>query len=57
MDSGFMTLAVESALVGDRFFDGAACFEAKDDFESALNRVRGAFRDAATLSYPWHPDD
>lgn len=57
MDSGFVTLALDSALVGSLFHDFSACFLAKSEFEDTLGRIRGAFRDHAVLSYPWHPDD
>lgn len=54
---GYITLAIDSALVGERFHDFSRCLLAKDAFELALWRIRRAFGDSAELAYTWHPDD
>ena len=56
IDSGLAQLAVDSALT-DRWYDDDSTFTAMSDMESRLRRIRHAFRDTATLYYPWHPDD
>jgi DNA-binding MarR family transcriptional regulator len=55
--SGAAQLVVDSAVAGEPWFDEMACLYAGDAFESFLRRIRGAFRDTATLYYPWQPDD
>ena len=55
--SGAAQLVVDSAVAGEPWFDEMACLYAGDAFESFLYRIRGAFRDRATLCYPWQPDD
>jgi DNA-binding MarR family transcriptional regulator len=55
--SGHAQLTVDSALGGDRWFDVTHCFVAMGELESFLSRIRHAFRDFATVHYPWHPDD
>ena len=57
IESDLVTLAVDSALGGDRWFDWGHCLREKDDAESIFRRMRSAFGDRATLYYPWHPDD
>jgi DNA-binding MarR family transcriptional regulator len=55
--SGAAQLAVDCALSGDRFYDESRCMLEMNGAESILDRMRNAFRDVATLYYPWHPDD
>ncbi len=55
--AGHVQLAVDSALCPDRWDDRAACLDAMDACESTLGRLRGAYRDFATLRYRWHPAD
>jgi DNA-binding MarR family transcriptional regulator len=55
--SGAAQLVVDSAVTGEPWFDEMACLYAGDAFESFLRRIRSAFRDRATLYYPWQPDD
>ena len=57
IDSGAAQLAVDCAVVGDPWFDDYDCLLAGDVFETFLRRARAAFRDRATLYYPWQPDD
>ena len=57
IDSGLAQLTVDCAIAGDRWLDGFACLYEGDLFESFLRRTRAAFRDRATLYYPWQPDD
>jgi DNA-binding MarR family transcriptional regulator len=55
--TGAADLAVDSALAGERWHSEGACFWARAELECVLDRIRRAFRDFATLYYPWHPDD
>ena len=55
--SGAAQLAVDCALAGDRSHDDSCCMIQMDAAESILDRLRSAFRDIASLYYPWHPDD
>src|SRR5258708_1688894 len=55
--SGAAQLAVDCALAGDRFYDESRCMVEMDNAESVTVRLRDAFRDIASLYYPWHPDD
>ena len=55
--SGAAQLAVDSALTEGRAHDEARCMAEMTLAESILNRIRDAFRDIASLYYPWHPDD
>jgi DNA-binding MarR family transcriptional regulator len=55
--SGATQLAVDCALAGEHFYDESRCMVEMDNAESVLVRLRDAFRDFATLYYPWHPDD
>jgi DNA-binding MarR family transcriptional regulator len=55
--SGAAQLAVDCALTGDRFYDESSCMIEMDNAESVVERLRNAFRDIASLYYPWHPDD
>jgi DNA-binding MarR family transcriptional regulator len=55
--SGAAQLAVDVALVGNRFYDESYCMTEMANAEWTLDRLRGAFRDPARLHYPWHPDD
>jgi DNA-binding MarR family transcriptional regulator len=56
VDSGCAQLAVESAL-GRPWYSESSCLVEIDRLESRLKRVRDTYGDAATLYYPWHPDD
>lgn len=55
--SGAAQLAVDCGLTGTRFHDESACMTAMAEAEWVLRRLSSAFRDIATLDYPWHPDD
>jgi DNA-binding MarR family transcriptional regulator len=55
--SGYAQLAVDSALCPDDWGDDAKCLSATEECDSALRRFRHAYRDVATLYFPWHPDD
>jgi DNA-binding MarR family transcriptional regulator len=61
IDSGWAQLALDSALdrhqPGRRWCDEGYCMSEIEDFDSLLQRIRRAFGDFATLSYPSHPDD
>jgi DNA-binding MarR family transcriptional regulator len=57
ISSGATQLAVDCALTGDRCHDEWCCMMQMELAESALQRLRTAFADAAYLDYPWHPDD
>ena len=57
MKTGAADLVVDTALAGEDWHCARACFYATDGLERFLNRARKAFRDFATLYYPWHPDD
>jgi DNA-binding MarR family transcriptional regulator len=57
IDSGAAQLAVDCAVAGDSWFDDYDCLLAGDAFETFLGRARAAFRDRATLYFPWQPDD
>ncbi|HEY4015083.1 MAG TPA: MarR family transcriptional regulator [Polyangiaceae bacterium] len=54
--SGAIQLAVDCALTGDHAHDESRCLQQMDLAEMILNRIRRAFRDVATLDYPWCPD-
>jgi DNA-binding MarR family transcriptional regulator len=54
---GLAQLAVDSALCPDDWFDDMKCLTATDECDGMLNRFRRAYRDVATLHFPWHPDD
>jgi DNA-binding MarR family transcriptional regulator len=59
--SGLAQLAVDTALgadaTGEQWYDEAYCLEAMDTLDGLLEKIRHEFRDFATLSYPWHPED
>jgi DNA-binding MarR family transcriptional regulator len=55
--SGAAELAVDNALAGTLWYDEGVCFRETENFEIYLKGIRRAFRDRATLYYPWHPDD
>jgi DNA-binding MarR family transcriptional regulator len=55
--SGAAQLAVNCAVVGGSWFNDSDCLHEADVFEAFLRRIRSAFRDRATLHYPWQPDD
>jgi DNA-binding MarR family transcriptional regulator len=55
--SGAVQLAVDSALTDNHAHDEGRCLHEMDLAETILNRIRRAFRDVATLYYPWCPDD
>jgi DNA-binding MarR family transcriptional regulator len=61
MDSGWAELALDSALdrrlPGERWCDDGFCLTETEELDGLLRRIRTAFGDFATLSYPWHPDD
>ena len=57
MRSGWAQLAVDGALVPDRWYDEVECLCAVDTRESHLDRLPRAYGDIATLYYRWHPDD
>jgi DNA-binding MarR family transcriptional regulator len=61
IDSGWTELALDSALgrdrPGERWCDDGYCLAETDNLDGLLLRIRHAFGDLATLSYPWHPDD
>jgi DNA-binding MarR family transcriptional regulator len=42
---------------GDRWWDGSEGMLAIEAAESVLTKLRDGFGDAATLYYPWHPED
>lgn len=55
--TGAVTLAIDSALAGDGFSSFWSCLEAKDEADWVMTRFRSAYRDTATLVYPWRPDE
>ena len=57
ISTGWVKLAVDSALAPDRWFDFAHCLERADTFESLLDGCRREYRDTGSLHYRWHPDD
>jgi len=57
MRTGAAQLAVDCAAAGGSWHSPSACLDESDVLEAFLRRIRGAFRDFATLHYPWHPDD
>jgi DNA-binding MarR family transcriptional regulator len=54
--SGAIQLAVDCALTDNRPYDEGRCLHEMDLAETILDRIRRAFRDVATLYYPWCPD-
>ena len=56
MRSGAIQLAVDCALTENRPHDEGRCLHEMDLAETILDRIRRAFRDVATLYYPWCPD-
>jgi DNA-binding MarR family transcriptional regulator len=54
--SGAIQLAVDCALTNNNAHDESRCLHQMDLAEMILNRIRSAFRDVATLDYPWCPD-
>jgi DNA-binding MarR family transcriptional regulator len=61
MHSGWTELALDSALdrhrPGQRWCDEDFCLTETEALDGLLKRIRAAFGDFATLSYPWLPDD
>ena len=54
---GAVSLALDSALAGERWWDEGRCILEMDMAESMLRRIASAFRDGARLHYFWHPDE
>lgn len=54
--TGTARFVLESSLVPSWYSENA-CFQEVSALDDALSRLRDSFRDAASLSYPWHPDD
>jgi DNA-binding MarR family transcriptional regulator len=50
--SGFATLALDSALCPDDWYDRLACSRASSALDATLQRVRDAYGDVATTDYP-----
>ena len=61
IESGWTELALDSALdrhrPGERWCDDGFCLTETEALDGLLKRIRAAFGDFATLSYPWLPDD
>ena len=57
MGSGAVQLAVDCAVAGGSWCDEPARLEASHILQMTLSDIRHAFRDSATLHYPWHPED
>jgi DNA-binding MarR family transcriptional regulator len=55
--SGYVQLALDSALARGSWFDDDACFWAMCAIDDSLTAVRQGFGDGASLYYRWHPDD
>ncbi len=62
--TGAAQLVVDSAVAGfppgapgADWHDDEACFRTTSALDSLLDGLRHAYRDFATLHYPWHPDD
>jgi DNA-binding MarR family transcriptional regulator len=55
--TGQAQLAVDSALSPERWSDADHCFFLMETLDAFLSNFRHAYRDIATLYYPWHPDD
>ena len=54
---GAVSLALDSALAGERWWDEGRCILEMDMAEWMLRRIASAFRDGARLHYFWHPDE
>jgi DNA-binding MarR family transcriptional regulator len=52
-----LRLGLDIALARERWYCTSQCLIVTDALEAALNSIRAAFGDSATLYYPWHPDD
>lgn len=57
IQSGQAQLALDTALVRDKWHDDTECFNAMMQIEGDLRALRRGFGDRARLHYPWHPDD
>jgi len=57
MRTGAAQLVVDCAATDTRWYSPIACLDAGDTLDGFLHGLRRAFRDFATLHYPWHPDD
>jgi len=55
--SGWVQLAIDSALMGSDWFNIKRIMEWADFFESILDRFRHEYRDTGYIYYPWHFDD
>jgi DNA-binding MarR family transcriptional regulator len=55
--TGTVQLTVDSALSPDQWHNPTVCREANAQFDRSLRLLRHAFRDLATLEYPYAHDD
>jgi len=55
--SGWVQLAIDSALMGSDWLNFKRVFEWASSLEHFLDLFRHEYRDTGYIYYPWHPDD